>query len=140
MWIPYCWVHVCEHVPLGYIVDDKGSILEGIVTDNLPILVVVDEPEGALLDVQWPLEVQPESEVQAVAASNVQTAVTVDNTTWVLTDKMTHGSLSEPSIGLVAHPVRIGSASLLGARSCKDWERDTIGGANQLEREFMFLT
>ena len=43
-----------------------------------------------------------------------------------------------PSIGLVAHPVRIGSASLLGARSCKDWERDTVGSANQLEREFMF--
>ena len=44
----------------------------------------------------------------------------------------------EPSNVLVAHPVRIGSASLLGAQSCKDWERDTIGSANQLEREFMF--
>ena len=44
----------------------------------------------------------------------------------------------EPSIGLVARPVRIGSALLLGARSCKDWERDTIGSANQLKREFMF--
>ena len=43
----------------------------------------------------------------------------------------------EPSNVLVAHPVRIGSATLLGARSCKDWERDTIGSAGQLEREFI---
>ena len=44
----------------------------------------------------------------------------------------------EPSNVLVAHPVRIGSATLLGARSSKDWERDTIGMADQLEREVMF--
>ena len=44
----------------------------------------------------------------------------------------------EPSISLVAHPVRIRSASLLGTRSCKDWERAISGSANQLEREFMF--
>ena len=44
----------------------------------------------------------------------------------------------EPSIGLVAHPVRIGSASLFGARSCKDWEREAIGSADQAEREFIF--
>ena len=48
--------------------------------------------------------------------------------------------LPEPSIGLVTPPVMIGSASLLGARSCKDWERNTIGSSDQLEREFVFLT
>ena len=46
--------------------------------------------------------------------------------------------MPEPSNVLVARPVRIGSATLLGERSSKDWERDTIGMADQLEREVMF--
>ena len=45
--------------------------------------------------------------------------------------------MPERSNVLVAHPVRIVSATLLGARSCKDWERNTIGSADQLERELL---
>ena len=47
--------------------------------------------------------------------------------------------LPEPQNGLVAHPVWIRSVSLLGARSCKDWEHNTIGSKDQLEREFIYL-
>ena len=83
---------MCQHITYSYVVDDEGGILQSIDANKLPILVVVDELEGALLDGQWPFDVPPESEVQAVASSCVQTAVTVANTTGASTDEMTHGS------------------------------------------------
>ena len=46
----------------------------------------------------------------------------------------------EPKDVLVAHPVKIGSATLAGAQSCKGWGRNTIGNTHQLEREFIFQT
>ena len=92
MWIACCWVHLRQHVTCSNVVDDEGSILQSIDADKLPVLVVADEPEGALLDVQWPSDVPPESEVQAVASSCVQIAVTVANTTGASTGEMTHGS------------------------------------------------
>ena len=44
--------------------------------------------------------------------------------------------MPEPSHVLVAHPV--GSAALLGAQFCKDWDKcDTNGSADKLERKFI---
>ena len=92
MWIPCCQVHMCEHLTCSYVVDDEGSILQSIDADKIPILVVVDELEGALLDGLWPFNVPPESKIQAVAPSRVQTAVTVANGTGASFNKMTNGS------------------------------------------------
>jgi hypothetical protein len=92
VWILRCWVHMCQHVICSYVVDDEGGILQSIDANKLPIIVVVDEFEGALLDGQWPFDVPPESKIQAVASSCVQTPVTVANGTGASIDKMTHGS------------------------------------------------
>jgi hypothetical protein len=82
---------MCQNVICSYVVDYERGILQSIDANKLPILVAVDELEGAPLDMQWPLKVPLKMEAQAVASSCVQAAVTVANVTGVLADEMTHG-------------------------------------------------
>ena len=80
-----------EHVACCHVVDDEGGVFQGVDADQLPILIVEDELESALLDVSWLFHVPPEAQVDAVSPCCMQTTVAPAGGTGVLRNEMPYG-------------------------------------------------